>query len=583
MSFGDDPIRLDFTNGLNLITGYNKDIPDIKNGIGKSSICDALIFALFDETLKGLKKGEIVNDRIEKNCEVQLEFAITENGKDIKYHIKRGISPSICTISKNGDDMTKSTIAVTNKYIENAIGITKSLFKQSIILSIGNSESFFSLKKQDKRAFIEGVFDLDIFSKMLGDARQSFNNSKKDKEISSLQIGSESENLKILVEKDNGFENTKLNIINTLEDENIEDLAHIKRLKDSLKRVPSVDAISNELNTLSKLVSEMDVSINSAKSTILNKNRDIVDAKTHITKLESIGDVCVECNRPLEKSELDSRIETILNLKEQIKNTKIFVSKIQDGVEKVTDKRKESYDTYIELKQKIASRDATILSNTTVKNNMEQMASGIRRRVGSIKKTKESVSDFNDLINTSKTQIKELEIAIKDATKENFIYEMCKFILSEEGVKSVIIKELKNFLNVRLNEYLFKLDAPISCTFDEYFEETLYNQYGKKKSFFALSGGERKRLDLAVLFTLQDMLKSRSGHDIRLAFYDEILDTSICESGRRKVLDILKEKSENSAIYVISHRSKMSDIIDQEITLIKHNEYTTIEKGEHSE
>ena len=116
--------------------------------------------------------------------------------------------------------------------------------------------------------------------------------------------------------------------------------------------------------------------------------------------------------------------------------------------------------------------------------------------------------------------------------------------------------------------------------FDEYFEETIFNKFGKQKSYHALSGGEKRRIDLAVLFTLQDMLKNRSGTDIQLSFYDEILDTSIDESGRKKVLEVLKKKSKDSAIYVISHRPKMSELIDSEIVLEKHNDFTTI-KGEY--
>jgi len=113
-----------------------------------------------------------------------------------------------------------------------------------------------------------------------------------------------------------------------------------------------------------------------------------------------------------------------------------------------------------------------------------------------------------------------------------------------------------------------------ACIFDEYFVETIFNKYGLEKSYDAFSGGESKRFDLAILLAFQDILKDQSGIDIRLGFYDEILDTSLDEDGRESVLEILKDKSKDTAVYIISHRRKMSDLIDREIVLEKHNDFT---------
>ena len=94
MSIGNEPLVISFENGLNLITGYNQDDPGSKNGIGKSTICDALFFALFGETIKKLKVAEIVNDKNCEKCEVELEFNI-DNGVEVTdYKILRGIKPS---------------------------------------------------------------------------------------------------------------------------------------------------------------------------------------------------------------------------------------------------------------------------------------------------------------------------------------------------------------------------------------------------------------------------------------------------------------------------------------------------------
>ena len=88
---------------------------------------------------------------------------------------------------------------------------------------------------------------------------------------------------------------------------------------------------------------------------------------------------------------------------------------------------------------------------------------------------------------------------------------------------------------------------------------------------------------MAILLTFQNILKEQSGVDIQLGFYDEILDSSIDEVGRTKVLKILKEKSENVPIYIISHRSKISTLIDNEIVLEKHNDFTYIKENNNND
>jgi len=225
-----------------------------------------------------------------------------------------------------------------------------------------------------------------------------------------------------------------------------------------------------------------------------------------------------------------------------------------------------------------AINDLRVISvnNENINGNIKRIKkSAMDNKEKIIAKQKEE-SDFSDLIQQSKESIDDIKITYDESIKENKIFDICKFILSEEGVKSELINKLKSLLNNKINYYLDLMESTNTCIFDEYFAETIYNKYGKEKSYDAFSGGEQKRFDLAILLAFQDILKDQSGIDIRLGFYDEILDSSIDESGRQRVLEILKDKAEATPIYVISHRRKMSDLIDKEIILEKHNDFTYI-------
>jgi DNA repair exonuclease SbcCD ATPase subunit len=579
MSFGNDPVELSFQNGLNLITGFNKDNPDLKNGIGKSTICDALVFCLYDETIKNLKKTEIVNDKNKKNCEVELSFSIDKDGVISDYIIKRGISPSYCNFYINDVDSTKSGIPQTNSAIEKCIGISKSLFQQSIIMSVGNSVSFFGLKSQDKRAFIEGVFDLDVFSKMLSEARNGFNDSKKTKDSLTIQLQSENVNLKHLIEKNDGFEENKRLFIEQLQSQNIESESKILELEKSIQTVSDQSEIESEISELKKKLSALDDAILNANVKVQSIDNNIKTTSKEIKLLESIGDICSKCNRPLDAEEITGRLNEISQKRTSISEDQNKITVANDKLLQAK-KLKADLETKIKsLNDKMNTNKMVIEKNKLIKSHILTLKRNMSDNLNKISEKTEETSAFKELISTSELKIANLTSELSNAKLENSVFESCKFILSEEGVKSVIIKELKNFLNAKLNNYLIELEAPIQCTFDEYFEETLTNAANVEKSYFALSGGERRRLDMAVLFTLQDMLRLRSGIDVQLSFYDEILDTAIDESGRKRILQILKDKSNSSSIYVISHRPKMSDLIDNEIVLVKHDDFTTIQSA----
>lgn len=187
-----------------------------------------------------------------------------------------------------------------------------------------------------------------------------------------------------------------------------------------------------------------------------------------------------------------------------------------------------------------------------------------------------NISNVN--VNNYKKQIEEKETLLKEIKKELSILDSVKYILSEEGVKTYIVKKIITVLNNRLNFYLNSLDAPCKCTFDEMFEETIYNEQGKEVSYFNFSGGERKRIDTAILFTFQDILRFHSGTSFSLNIYDELLDCALDAKGTDKIVEILKDKVDryNESIYIVSHKQSEISNIDNIIFLQKNDGVTSI-------
>lgn len=164
MSYGKKQ-TIDFREGITAILSVNHDKDMDSNGGGKTVIFDAIAFAFFGNTIKDMRKEEVVNRIAKKDCVVELNFDVDENGTVSEYTILRGISPSFCRVSKNGEDVTLSGIPATNDYISNLIGTTEQMFQNTVMMS-AEQQPFMRQRKNEKREFIEGVFSLEFIKRM---------------------------------------------------------------------------------------------------------------------------------------------------------------------------------------------------------------------------------------------------------------------------------------------------------------------------------------------------------------------------------------------------------------------------------
>jgi DNA repair exonuclease SbcCD ATPase subunit len=167
-------------------------------------------------------------------------------------------------------------------------------------------------------------------------------------------------------------------------------------------------------------------------------------------------------------------------------------------------------------------------------------------------------SQFDKTLNEYKDRLDKLQVQIDTIKHRLSILDVVKFIVSEEGVKSYIVKKILQLFNSKLAYYLDKMDANCICIFNEYFEEEIINEKGKSCSYYNFSGAERKNIDLACLFAFMDIRKLQGSASYNFSVYDELLDTSLDERGVELVLELLRDRVEkyNECIMIISHRKE---------------------------
>ncbi len=583
LSIGENALELDFKSGITLVTGENKDTGG-KNGIGKSTISDAVFWCLFGNTIRELKKDKIQHNKNKKECKVVLNLTINTEKHVKNYSIIRTLDPSKLEIYEDAQDITPSTIVKSDELIKLLIGANEDVFNNVVIMSSDNTLPFMAQKKVEKRKFIEGILQLNIFSEMLSKTRSEYNETKKENDIQSNNFINLQKNLEIFEEqfkKDiNDKETTLKNWEYTIET----NLKEIQELKN--QKLPDIQEVDDEIN---KLESEKLVKL---KQLLKKINSDISEynSKKHISiteiknfkkekqKILDKGNTCPMCNREYCKDDIQLIESKIVELNNFIETHELQLEEVDKKCLELQNKIDSVESGISKVEFKIKELNKLKHSINKNRNKIHELENHNRIATTQIKEIQKVKVNSSVNIDNYKKQIEEKENELKDIKKQLSVLEDVKFILSEEGVKTFIIKKMINVLNTRLNFYLTALDAPCKFVFDEFFEETIYNKNNKECSYYNFSGGERKRIDVAILFMFQDMMRLQSNTSFSLNIYDELFDSALDDVGVEKILNILKQKVEKyqESIYIISHKDNTRNSVDDVIFLQKINGETTL-------
>jgi DNA repair exonuclease SbcCD ATPase subunit len=177
-----------------------------------------------------------------------------------------------------------------------------------------------------------------------------------------------------------------------------------------------------------------------------------------------------------------------------------------------------------------------------------------------------------DEYTTISTQLKSLHYKFNNLS-------FMRKILSDDGIKNYIIKKVIKYWNMKVNSYLSEMNVNFSIQFDENLDSVLKSRNRNCYSYHNFSGGERSRIDVAILLSMLDLSRLQNNIDLNLMVIDELFDSAIDTNGREEILNLFKNKSvsENKSIYVISHSSDLpTELFDKEITIYKKNGFTYV-------
>jgi DNA repair exonuclease SbcCD ATPase subunit len=449
-------------------------------------------------------------------------------------------------------------------------------------MTINNTVPFMAQSKIDKRKFIESVLNLEAFSDMLSDVRDEYNDIKKDYEVLFAKNQTVEKSFKVSKEQLDLFEENKKTKIERIKNKIIDNNSKIDSL--SKEKVELPDNVDELLNNKATLLND---ELKSIRNDYKNAFTDVTVVKTNITNLQKelknmdqVEASCRTCKRPFPEDDINHKKQHIEDINKEINILKESETKALTVANNISDLETNKENEINEINNKktkinnIKSANSNIQSRVLfLKDNNDELLEEQQKVLDETNSNLEqTVKDFELEFISNKNQIEKLD-------KDLSVLECVKFVVSEEGVKSYIVKKILKVLNSRLAHYLEALQANCLCQFNEYFDETITDEKNIEKSYFNFSGGERKRIDLACLFAFLDIRRMQGDVHFSTIFYDELLDSSLDDKGVELVLKVLRERTEkyNENCYIITHRgTAITAKVDNIIFLEKRNSFTYI-------
>ena len=560
LSVGGEYVEVEFTPGLHIITGVNKDKLDRRNGVGKSTIADAIHFAIFGSTIRELKKENISNNLTSSTCEVVLTFTINDNDVETVYKVVRTLEPSKCYLYVDGKDETRDSINNTTDHIQKILNVTSDVFQNCVIMTLNNTIPFMGKKKVEKRKFIEGIFGLEVFGHMLTNLRSQYNDVKRNHEVSVGKYEEVDKSATSAQKRKDDFtckQTDRIKKLNTRHKNNISELEKL-----SIK-IADIDPRTEDTaeGDIKKALENIDKC--EAKIGIINKRSTMLETEIKfkhrtLAKIGTDNDKCPVCLKSVSDHDRSHISDEISSLKAEIDGIDNDINRQQvllQKAEKVKGVLKAHHEGKITARSEIKIKKQKLEGD---KQRASQLQTWNDEIGGELQTIDTQTDQFDACIVECRDRLKALQTEIDIIKHKLSILDVVKFIVSEEGVKSYIVRKILQLFNSKLAYYLDKMDANCICIFNEYFEEEIINEKGKICSYNNFSGAERKNIDLACLFAFMDIRHLQGNAVYNFSIYDELLDTSLDERGVDLVLNILRDRVEkyNECIMIISHRKE---------------------------
>jgi len=537
------------------------------NGAGKSTILDALCFALFGKPFRKINKPQLLNSINTNDCVVEVEFTIGTK----QYKVIRGIKPNTFEIYCNGSLVNQDAKAKDyQEHLEKFIlKLNYKSFTQVVILGSASFVPFMQLSPADRRAIIEDLLDIQIFSSMNSVVKDKMSEFKDTLTKIKYDINLTQE--KINLQKQNIEEHKQHNDeeVQRKRDEIVTNQSQMAKLIDDNEK------IQKHIDILSKKIGNEKTSLESKSKKLLQLEakveNNIKKNKKDISFYEE-NDNCPSCKQDITEQWRKLQVREI---SEKVGKQKTGLEEIKTEIDSISKRMAE----VSEIIDNVSKHNSQIVSNNSTVISIRKYIDKLNREINELSSKKLNLEGDNEKLVEFKNQLVELNKSHEELLTEKMYYEFSATLLRDTGIKTKIIKQYLPIMNKLINKYLTAMDFFVNFNINENFEETIKSRHRDEFSYANFSEGEKMRIDLALLFTWRQIAKLKNSTNTNLLILDEVFDSSLDTVGTEEFLKLIHEMGSDTNIFVISHKGdQLFDKFRSVIKFEKKNNFSRIAK-----
>ena len=508
------------------------------NGSGKSTMLDALCFALFGKPFRNVNKPNLLNSINGKDCVVEVTFNIGSK----EYKIVRGIKPNIFEIYQDGNLVNQDAASRDyQEYLERFIlKLNYKSFTQIVILGSASFVPFMQLSSSDRRAIIEDLLDIQIFSTMNSLVKERMSINKENTTLKKGEIELLKQRYILKKEHQDKLNEDKEAKVN-------EYASEIQSCRETILTLHrEIDDLERQKETYTELCSK--IPENEKKITAFKKVESKIESKisqvgTDRGFYEHNAD-CPTCRQAITVESKERHMGDLLS-KEQ---------ELVSGLTELQVKIAEHETLLVQLRsdeQKLYTVRIELATKQTGKAGLEAAIAKLEKQIADLNKVYED-TDANELELLS-DQVITAENELRNLIEEKSYYDTATSLLRDTGIKTKIIKQYLPIINKLINKYLASLDFFVNFNLDESFKETIKSRHRDDFSYHNFSEGEKQRIDMALMLTWRAIAKLKNSSNTNLLLLDEVFDSSLDTTGTEELLKILHSLDDVN-LFVISHK-----------------------------
>ena len=531
------------------------------NGAGKSTVLDALTFALFNKPYRKINKPQLVNTTNERECVVEIEFTINTR----QYLVRRGIKPNVFDIVVNGTPLHREADdrAMQRILEENILKLNYKSFTQIVILGSSTFVPFMQLTSANRREVIEDLLDIRIFSAMNNILKDNLKDKKT--QVKSLDLKKETLKDKMKMQKD--FIEELENRGNANINANREKITNLDKevgvyMEENDKTNEQVERLTEQQQELTDAGKKL-VKLNNLKGKISQKVSTITKEHKFFTE----NTVCPTCTQSIEE---EFRLNRITDAQNKAKELKEGYEELENTIKFEQERERH----FTDLSQEITNLTHGISQNNTRINLNQRQIRDLEHEIQTITENLANRNSEHEKLEEFRENLQKTIEDLSDRKQEIVYHDFAYSLLKDDGVKTKIIKKYLPFINQQVNRYLQMMEFYINFQLDEEFNESVKSPIHEDFSYSSFSEGEKMRIDLSLLFTWREVARVKNSANTNLLIMDEVFDSSLDGFGTDEFLKIIRYVIKDANIFVISHKSDLHDKFESVIKFDKINGFS---------